>query len=584
MTALTRLNGVQGANIEGSKTPKVLVADDDVPNRLILQAILEKQGYNVLLADDGLQAVEAFRREQPDLVLMDIKMPHMDGYEATRKIKSISRDTFVPVIFLTATTDSDGLAKCVESGGDDFLTKPYNRVLLQARIDALLRIRELYSTVHHQRNELANHQKRLDRERQLAKRLFSNILETGALDLPYVQSMLSPMSLFSGDILMAAEKPSGGLHVLLGDFTGHGLAAAIGALPVSSVFYGMTAKGYSIAEIVTEINIKLNIILPTDMFLAACVVDVNPGSHTMSVWNGGIPPVLIYGEEEQEIVRTVLPRHLPLGVVDDESFNRQIDVVEMRQDDRIVIHSDGITETANPSGTMFGRTRLEKVFAETKQPENLFNDIRASLASFIAGAEQQDDMTLIEIQYDQAQLENTIHRDENVQEGGVIPPAAKWSLSMKLGAELMSNFDPLPLLIKSVCDMQGFRGQRQQLYTVFSELFSNALDHGILGLDSKLKQTADGFAKYYMERADRLSRLSEGSISIDIQHQADERGGVLMVRFEDSGKGFDYKKGTPSLEGNLGHSGRGIQLLNSICDDISYEEKGNVVEATYRWI
>lgn len=566
-----------------SKVQKVLVADDDIPNRLILQAILEKQGYNVLLADDGLQAVDVFRREQPDLVLMDIKMPQMDGYEATRKIKAISGDTFVPVIFLTATTDSEGLAKCVESGGDDFLTKPYNRVLLQARIDALLRIRELYNTVQTQRNELASHQKRLDRERQLAKRLFSNILETGALDLPYVQSMLSPMSLFSGDILMAAAKPSGGLHILLGDFTGHGLAAAIGALPVSSVFYGMSAKGYSIAEIVTEINIKLNTILPTDMFLAACVVDINPGSHTMSVWNGGIPSVLVYGEEEREIVRTVPPRHLPLGIVSNDNFIRQVDVVEMRQHDRIFIHSDGITETTNPAGEMFGRTRLENIFVDSKQPEGLFNDIRASLVSFIAGADQQDDMTLIEIQYDQAQLENTVHSDDSVREEHASQPAATWSLSMELGAGLMSNFDPLPLLIKSVCDMQGLRGQRQQLYTVFSELFSNALDHGILGLDSKLKQTADGFAKYYLERSERLATLSEGSISVDIHHQPDESGGVLTIRFVDSGKGFNYKKQPPSLESNLGHSGRGIQLLNSICDEITYKEAGNVVEVTYRW-
>jgi len=194
------LSGKQNATNENSNVLKVLVADDDIPNRLILQAILEKQGYIVLLADDGLQAVEVFCREQPDLVLMDIQMPKLDGYEATQKIKSISGDAFVPVIFLTATTDSEGLAKCVESGGDDFLTKPYNRILLQARIDALLRIRDLYNTAQQQRNELASHQKRLDRERQLAKRLFSNILETGALDLPYIKSMVSPMSLFSGDI------------------------------------------------------------------------------------------------------------------------------------------------------------------------------------------------------------------------------------------------------------------------------------------------------------------------------------------------------------------------------------------------
>jgi len=154
---------------------------------------------------------------------------------------------------------------------------------------------------------------------------------------------------------------------------------------------------------------------------------------------------------------------------------------------------------------------------------------------------------------------------------------------MELDAGLISNFDPLPLLIKSVCDMQGLRGQRQQLYTVFSELFSNALDHGILGLDSKLKQTADGFAKYYMERAEKLSMLSEGRISIIISHEPDESGGVLTIRFEDSGKGFDYKKRTLSLESNLGHSGRGIQLLHSICENVTYEKSGTIVEATYRW-
>lgn len=570
-------------SIDSNKTLKVLVADDDVPNRLILKAILEKQGYHVFLADDGVQAVDVFHREQPDLILMDINMPNMDGYEATRRIKSINGDAFVPVIFLTATTDSEGLAKCVESGGDDFLTKPYNRVLLQARIDALLRIRDLYNTVQYQRNELASHQKRLDRERQLAKRLFNNIVETGSLNLPYVQSMLSPMSLFSGDILMAAAKPSGGLHILLGDFTGHGLAAAIGALPVSSIFYGMTKKGYSIAEIVTEINSKLKIILPTDMFLAACIVDINPASHTLSIWNGGIPQVLIYGEEEQEIVRTVEPRHLPLGIVDGESFDRRIDVVEMRQGDRIFIHSDGITETSNPAGNMFGRDRLEKIFVENTQSDNLFYEIHEALIHFLAGANQQDDMTLIEIKYDQEQLEETVQHDSS-QERHALQPSSSWNLSMELGADLLRHFDPLPLLIKSVCDMQGFQGQRQQLYTVFSELFSNALDHGVLNLDSKLKQTADGFAKYYMERGTRLSGLSEGSIKVDIHHQPDEKGGLLTVRFEDSGSGFDFnKQEIPSLASNVGHSGRGIQLLHSICDEITYEGNGNVIKATYRW-
>lgn len=560
----------------------ILVADDDIPNRFILQAILDKQGFTVLHADDGVQAVDIFSRERPDLVLMDIKMPNMDGYEATQHIKSMSGETFVPVIFLTATSDSEGLAKCIESGGDDFLTKPYNHVLLRARIDALLRIRELYNTVQMQRNELANHQKRLDRERQLASRLFNNIVETGALDLPNIKSLLSPMSLFSGDILMVAPKPSGGLHVLLGDFTGHGLAAATGALPVSSVFYGMTAKGYSVVEIVAEINEKLVDILPVDMFLAACMMEMNPTSHTISIWNGGIPPVLIYGEKEKKIVKIIEPKHLPLGVVKNDELNLRVDVVEMHEGDRVYIHSDGVTETVNPDGELFGMKRFINIFNGNTHADKLFDLIYSSLKEFQAEGEQQDDVAMIELKYQQDLLESMVDL-ESLQDVKVVVPASSWSLSMELQADIIRYFDPLPLLIQSVSDMQGLRGQRQQLYTVFSELFSNALEHGVLGLDSKLKESAHGFARYYQEREAKLNELEEGLIRIEINHNPVGDGGELTIRFQDSGEGFDYRSSQVSLEDNRSHSGRGVQLLNSLCDNVIYDGNGNIVEVVYRW-
>ncbi len=560
----------------------ILVADDDLPNRFVLQAILDKQGFNVLQADDGLQAVELFEREKPDLVLMDIKMPNMDGYEATRAIKDSSSDTFVPVIFLTATSDNEGLAKCVESGGDDFLTKPYNHVLLKARIDALLRIRDLYNTVQKQRNELASHQKRLDRERELASRLFNNIVETGSLGLPNINSLLSPMSLFSGDILLVAPKPSGGLHVLLGDFTGHGLAAATGALPVSSVFYGMTAKGFSVSDIIAEINEKLIAILPADMFLAACMIEMNPNSHTLSIWNGGIPSVLVYSEFEKKITKEVKPRHLPLGIVGGNNFSRRIDVVEMHEGDRVYVHSDGVTETVNPDGSMYGRERLARMFKNNKNPGKLFEEIVGNLKDFQAGGEQQDDVAMIELQYQQLLLESMVDLKTSLSSTVGHPPSS-WSLSMELGADIIRHFDPLPLLIQSVNDLQGFRGQGQKLYTVFSELFSNALEHGILELNSDLKKTADGFARYYTERQSKLGELDKGKIKINIKHSPKNKGGELVIRFEDSGDGFDYRAARLALEDNISHSGRGIQLLESLCERVKYNEEGNIVEAIYRW-
>ena len=561
---------------------KILVADDDISNRLVLQTILQKQGYQILQASNGQEAVDIFKLEKPALVLMDIKMPVMDGYEATRQIKVSSGERFTPVIFLTATTDNEGLVKCIDSGGDDFLTKPYNSILLQARINALLRIRELYRTVQDQRNELMQHQERLDRERQLTKRIFTNIVDSGTLDLPYIKSLFSPKSLFSGDILLAAPKPSGGINILLGDFTGHGLAAATGALPVSSIFYGMTAKGYSIGEIVVEINAKLKTILPTGMFLAACVINLDPTTHAISVWNGGIPPVLILGGEKKKTLVKYDPRHVPLGVVDIDEFNHRVDVIPMHQGDRVYIASDGVTEAVNPQGELYGQQRLEDVFNNNTDPNHLYDEILASLAAFREGIDQQDDVTLIEVEYNQGFLDETINIEHNAEQNVSLPPTT-WAFSIELGADLMRHFDPLPLLIQAVSEIQGFRGQQQGLFMVLSELFSNALDHGILKLDSGLKLSADGFAKYYKKRADLLSTLEEGTIKIKFAHKPRETGGELTIRIEDSGSGFDYTKGFTSLAENEGYSGRGVQLIRTRCEDLRFEGAGNICEVVYAW-
>lgn len=566
-------------------TLTVLVADDDVTNRLLLEAILHREGYDVIHAEDGREAVEVFERQRPDLVLMDVRMPGLDGYRATELIKAMSGDVFVPVIFLTANSDVDSMVKSVESGGDDFLAKPYNRVQLQARINALMRIRELYSTVRQQRNELIQHQKRLERERQMAKRLFANIIHTGSLDQPNIKYLLSPMSLFSGDILLAAPKPSGGLHAMLGDFTGHGLAAATGALPVSSIFYGMTAKGYSIAEIVAEINTRLKTILPVDMFLAACLIDIDTTTHTLTAWNGGMPPLVVYDASELAVSQRIPSRHLPLGIIDGEGFSRRVEVVGIREGDRIYICSDGVLETRNQQAEMFGRERFNALFEAGLAPQVLFDTILERLSEFQAGSLQQDDVTLLEICYDQSLLEQrtgTLEAEASGR-GRISAAPSSWGMSLVLSAELLKDLDPLPLLIQALMDLQGFRGQRQQLYTVFSELYSNALEHGLLGLDSSLKASASGFVEYYQMREQRLAVLNEGEIRIDIRHQAEAGGGRLTVRVEDTGGGFDYDSALLPLTENLGHAGRGIQLLRSICDEVTFQGKGNQVQVVYRW-
>lgn len=253
----------------------ILIAEDNAADRMLLSTIVSRQGHRVLTASNGLEAVALFEQERPHLVLMDALMPVMDGFEAARRIKDQAGEALVPIIFLTSLTEGEALVRCLEAGGDDFLAKPYNRVILEAKIGAMDRLRRLHDTVLQQRDLIAQHNEHLLHEQRVAKAVFDKVAHSGCLDAPNIRYMQSPYALFNGDLLLAAYKPSGGMHVMLGDFTGHGLPAAIGAMPLAEVFYGMTAKGHALAEILREINAKLKRILPVGVFCCATVLNIS---------------------------------------------------------------------------------------------------------------------------------------------------------------------------------------------------------------------------------------------------------------------------------------------------------------------
>jgi len=291
----------------------VLIAEDSPADRMLLSTIVAREGHRVLTAANGLEAVALFEQERPQLVLMDALMPVMDGFEAARRIKQMAGEALVPVIFLTSLTESEALVRCLEAGGDDFLAKPYNRVILVAKIKAMERLRRLQATVLEQRDLIARHNEHLLSEQRVAKAVFDKVAHSGCLDAPNIRYLQSPHALFNGDLLLAAYNPSGDMYVLLGDFTGHGLPAAIGAMPLAEVFYGMAAKGHSMPEILREMNAKLKRILPVGVFCCATLASVSFQRRTLKVWNGGLPDgYLLRADGSRE---PLVSRHLPLGVL-----------------------------------------------------------------------------------------------------------------------------------------------------------------------------------------------------------------------------------------------------------------------------
>jgi DNA-binding response OmpR family regulator len=567
---------------------RILIADDNASDRLLLSKIISKQGHEVLQAVNGEFAIQCYVKEAPDIILMDVIMPELDGKGAAKEIKRLAGEDLVPIIFLTSLVDAQSLADCLEAGGDDFLTKPYNHIILKAKIDAFVRMRKMHGIVQKQRDTIAENNRKMLQEQHVAKAVFDNVAHSGCLDATNIKYMLSPLAVFNGDVLLAARKPSGGMHLLMGDFTGHGLSAAIGAMPVAEIFYGMTAKGFDLRNILREINSKLKNILPVGFFCCAAVVDLSFTKRSVNLWMGGVPDCYLLSEHGTKLI-SIRSNHLPLGVLSNVQFDDEMTEYAMDFEDRLFMWSDGVIEARNDSGNMFGEERLQAVFDKDIAPDLLFEAVKESVSLFVGEAEMDDDTTIVELKMvDEAELEPSAL----VLAQGAATTPSDWRIEYELGVDSLKNIHPLPLVMHIMMEVPALRVIGGELFTVLSELFSNALEHGVLKLDSALKSTPAGFSKYYNLREQCLSELKSGFVKINMTHVSKHgRSGIFKLSLEDSGEGFEYPKESHQRPLKINSqvrsadalSGRGIPLISSLCDSLKYLGCGNKVIAEIHW-
>ncbi len=563
--------------IEASDSLKILIAEDSATDRLILETIVSKAGHVPIGVSDGLEALEAYEKESPDLVLLDVLMPNMGGIDVARTIRETTTETVVPIIFLTSLSDQESLVECLESGGDDFIPKPYNQAVLKSKIKAFGRLRRMHSTVLEQKAQIEENNRHLIQEQTVAKQVFDKIAHTGCLDMGNIKHYMSPMAVFNGDVLVSEISPNGNMVVMLGDFTGHGLPAAIGSMPLASTFYGMVRKGFNMPDVLREINQKLNDILPIGFFCCAICVDINFKERRMKIWNGGLPEAFLY-RSESETYDLLPSKHLPLGVLPSNSFNGDTENFQLDYGDKLFMWSDGAFEARNREGVMFGEDSLHKVLYENAGDIQLFDRILSSVHSHIGASEKDDDMSLVEIEMQDVDIVAEVDHVAEKKQGCL----SDWYMNFDLPESSLKEFDPLPLLMNIISEVPGLRQHRTPLYTVLAELYTNALEHGILGLSSELKSSPDGFAKYYNERADRLRGLEKGKVSFQLSHFADDAGGLLKIHVIDSGNGFNFKsKASDDTSQNL--FGRGLTLIQELAESIQIHEPGNNIEVNYRW-
>jgi len=380
---------------------------------------------------------------------------------------------------------------------------------------------------------------------------------------------------------------------MLGDFTGHGLRSSIGAIPLAETFRAMTRKGFSLVEIITQINKQLYGLLPADLFLGAAFVTISEHEKSAYIFNAGLPDVYILSNDG-EIKHKIPSSHPPMGVLPNLIPNTQLLVVAVDSTDRIELISDGIVEARNEEGEMFEFERFEQSIINGVRAKNVSETVLKDVMDFCHNMPQEDDISLIDIpcsNWGGAQNTTAEPSEVKVEEKGYqeeyednVPSAWTWQLI--LTGSRLNKVNPIPMALNQITEIEGDSVHWQNLYTILTELFVNALDHGVLDLSSDLKSSAEGFVLYFNERESRLSSLTGGFVDIRLSYYPIESGGRVKITIKDSGKGFnveEYREGLQEQENSQELSGRGIFLLEQLCESLTYNNNGTMVEASYVW-
>jgi len=573
------------ASLENRVVKLALVVDDSAMQCKILSVLLKEEGYNVLTANDGACGVDMYVKYSPDLVLMDINMPIMNGYEAARKIKSLSQaNSLCPLIFITSLDDDKAFIESIDAGGDGILVRPFSPEVFKAKIKSIQRISDLYAQVKTLQQEQ-------QKDAELAEQLMSGVIESRNFAIDRIGMIKKAAELFSGDIQLTALAPNGDVNVMLGDFTGHGLRSSIGAIPLAETFRAMTKKGFSSFEIINQINHQLYDLLPTDLFLGAGFASISSHDESVYLFNAGLPDLYLFSHKG-EIKRKVSSSHPPLGVLPKLLSDSRLTVVSIEETDRVVLISDGIVEARNEQGEMFDFARFEDSVKNGILKGDVSKTVLKSVNDFCQEMPQEDDISLLDIPcggWSQVLVAAQGIESFSAQQLSDIDLATEsaWHWQLSLSGSRLAAINPIPMAMSQINEIEGNAEHWQNLYTILTELFVNALEHGVLGLSSDLKACAEGFSQYYMERERRLKNLVDGSVELQISHHPFPNGGRILIIIKDSGQGFDIKKHYKDKAVNSFDkpllSGRGIDLVQQLCDRLDFQGKGNVVEVSYVW-
>ncbi len=365
---------------------KILIVDDNPSNRKLLEKMLQKN-HQTVSAEDGQQAIIMVGQENPDIILMDMMMPVMDGAKATKYIREHFTEKWIPIIILSALSEEKDIIVGLDAGADDYLTKPFNQKILQAKLNTA----EKSIFMQQQLMDYKNHN---EYEQHLTKDIYDHLLQYTDFEGDYINSWLKPSKNFSGDLIASEYIEPKRRYFMLADSTGHGLAASISTIIVNQVFHSMAKKQFSIPCIAREINRHTKTGMPTGRFSALILGCIDYNNNIIEIWNGGSPDVLVFNNNN-DIIHCFESKHVAAGILSDNSFDNTTDIWQWQEPCELFAYSDGLTDVLDDNHKELGEETLIEIL---KTPtDNRIEHLKTKITDFMSADIEQDDISCLSL-------------------------------------------------------------------------------------------------------------------------------------------------------------------------------------------
>ncbi len=386
--------------MEATAAGRVLVIDDDPVVCRLVQVLLDRHGYRTEVRHDPGAGIECAAETGPDVILLDIEMPGLDGIEVCRLLRARAGLTKVPVMFFSARAKEQFIDQGFRAGAQDYLQKPFTEAELVARVANLTRLAHYEQSLRNTAEELRWKNSVLSHELEAARRVQWALLPTSLKPHPTLRSavLYEPMVEIGGDLYDLTAGADGRIRLLVADVSGHGVVAALLAAFFKMGVQVCSDRENGPAAMLAAVNRELCRALDSADFVTAIAAWLDPDSGILRYASAGHVPGLILRASTGETER-LAPTGGLIGILEESAYEEC--ETRLAPGDELLLLTDGILESVNPEEEQYGIRRVEELLRRTRgvEPAEMLQRLRIEMEAFQRGTRSEDDLTALALSW-----------------------------------------------------------------------------------------------------------------------------------------------------------------------------------------